>query len=158
MRTIGKSPTVNHDSDLQRKNEGKELHIVLPLAPTINHAYFTTRFGGRALKKHGREWMQAAQSILNHEVKRQGWELVKDEKIKVDILTVFPDRRRRDSHNTLKLLLDAPHGYVYEDDKVVLPRCVDYKVDKNNPRSELVFSMFDEEKDGWKYDEMKEGK
>lgn len=132
-------------------NEGKQLHVILPLAPTLNHAYFSTRFGGRALKKHGREWMETSKKILEQAALEQGWECVDGEKVCVDILTVFPDRRRRDVNNTGKLLLDAPQDIVYKDDKVALPRFINFMVDKENPRSEIVFRMFDEKKDRWKY-------
>ena len=52
----------------------------------------------------------------------------------------MPDKRKRDSHNTLKILLDAMEGFVYENDFYVMPRIQEVAYDKENPRVEIEFS------------------
>ena len=52
----------------------------------------------------------------------------------------FPDRRIRDAHNCLKILMDVLEGIVYENDYTVMPRIQFVEYDKDNPRVEIVFS------------------
>lgn len=54
----------------------------------------------------------------------------------------FPDARRRDTHNTFKILFDAiERGGLYKDDKDILPRVMDFEIDRENPRVELKFYL-----------------
>jgi len=50
----------------------------------------------------------------------------------------FPNRRKKDTHNTLKVLMDSLEGILYEDDYWALPRIMDFGIDKDNPRLEVV--------------------
>lgn len=52
----------------------------------------------------------------------------------------MPDRRIRDSHNMLKLLLDVMEGIVYKNDYYVCPRIQSVEYDKKNPRIELCLT------------------
>jgi len=57
----------------------------------------------------------------------------------------FPDNRRRDTHNTFKILFDAiEKGGLYKDDKYVMPWVMDFTVDRDNPRLEMEFIEFKE--------------
>lgn len=58
-------------------------------------------------------------------------------KIVLDAWFYFPDNRRRDTHNSLKILLDGLEGVIYADDRYVLPRIQDWTIDRQNPRVEL---------------------
>jgi len=53
----------------------------------------------------------------------------------------WPDRRRRDAGNLLKVLLDSLEGILYVDDSAVLPRAMDYSVDREHPRVEVEVSV-----------------
>ena len=72
-----------------------------------------------------------------------------DEKIVVDIMTYWKDRRRHDVHNGIKNLADSLEGIVYKDDKMLLPRYIDFALDRENPRLEMVFRRFNPEIDTW---------
>ncbi len=49
-----------------------------------------------------------------------------------DMWFFMPDKRKRDSHNTLKILLDVMEGFVYENDFYVMPRIQEVAYDKEN--------------------------
>lgn len=68
-----------------------------------------------------------------------GWS-TESGKVVVRLWFFFPDKRRRDTHNALKALLDAlEDGGIYADDKTALPQIMDYQVDRQNPRIEIEF-------------------
>jgi crossover junction endodeoxyribonuclease RusA len=98
--------------------------------------YVTQR---RVLKRSAQLWFDRtvldarAWKVANHWQCAQG-------KVIVWLWYYFPDRRRRDTHNTLKILLDAfEDGGIYEDDKFAMPRVMDYEVDEDHPRIEIEF-------------------
>ena len=72
---------------------------------------------------------------------RQGWVFTQKEKIIMEVWTYWPDYRRRDTHNAHKLLADALESILYDDDRYVLMRDMDYNVDKKNPRVEIVLML-----------------
>lgn len=55
----------------------------------------------------------------------------------IDMVFYFPDKRIRDSHNCLKILMDAIEGIVFQNDYYVLPRIQGVELDRGNPRVEL---------------------
>ena len=57
----------------------------------------------------------------------------------MDLYFYFPDKRKRDSHNCLKLLLDCLEGLLFENDYYILPRIQYVTLDRDNPRVEVVF-------------------
>lgn len=65
-----------------------------------------------------------------------------DDKVVLRYWVYWPDRRRRDPANLLKVLLDALEGVLYADDRTVLPRAMDYQVDRLDPRVEVDVSLF----------------
>ena len=58
----------------------------------------------------------------------------------IDVVFFMPDRRVRDSHNTLKLLLDVMQGIVYKNDYYCMPRIQSVEYDQHNPRVEVRVS------------------
>lgn len=87
----------------------------------------------------GRNWLYKARDIAVASACSQGWiKAGKDEKVILEYTTFWPDARRRDVHNQEKLLMDGLEGILYEDDKMVLPRAVDFSIDRHNPRLEIV--------------------
>ena len=113
------------------------LSFTLPLAPSVNHMYFTTRTGQRILKKEAKEWIATAQEIARKACGEQGWVKTEKTKIIMEITTYWKDKRRHDVHNGIKITADALEGILYDDDKWVLPRYIDFDVDKENPRLEI---------------------
>jgi len=129
-------------TDLPRKkSRGKKepLHLSLPIPPSVNAIYYNTRKGGRRLTTKAEHYIRDARALINLAIDEQKWK--KQEKgiwLYCDMVFYFPDRRRRDSHNCLKLLLDVLESYVYVDDMYVLPRILSVEYDKENPRVEIA--------------------
>jgi crossover junction endodeoxyribonuclease RusA len=112
--------------------------------------YVNGRIGhrlSRVLSSSAKHWLKDAVEKTKIWKEETGWETCYNKTI-VYAWFYFPDHRRRDTHNTLKILLDAlQDGGIYDDDKYALPRIMDYTVDKSQPRVELEFKIFsDEEK------------
>ena len=130
----------------------KTLRLVLPMPPSVNHMYLQSRWGGKRIRtKKAREWFDQAEKIVRNEILSQQWEPTINQKIVLDVLTMFPDRRKRDTNNTAKALCDMlEHAGVYDNDRFALVRYIDYGVDRENPRVEVVIRVYQEE-DGWKW-------
>lgn len=112
------------------------IKMTVPVPPSINHCYFTARNGMRIKTNKAKDFDIEVISITN----KIDYKFPEKTKIVCDLKFYFRDNRRRDTHNTLKLLLDAVEvGGLYHDDMYVLPRVIDFEVDKENPRVELTF-------------------
>lgn len=133
--------------------ESKVLRLVLPVPPSVNHMYLHSRFGGKRIRTtKAKEWFDTAEKIVRSEIVKQGWEPTIEKKVVLDVLTMFPDRRKRDTNNTAKALCDMlEHAGTYDNDRFALVRYIDYGVDKENPRIEVVIRVFNEEGDGWQW-------
>ncbi|MFD1179509.1 RusA family crossover junction endodeoxyribonuclease [Paenibacillus puldeungensis] len=117
--------------------------LILPgLAPSVNHMYITARRGHknvRVLTKDAQQWRDEMIAIANNWRVKNKWSTA-DRKVIVRLWFYFPDKRRRDTHNGLKVLLDAlEDALIYEDDKLALPQVIDFEFDKQNPRIEIEF-------------------
>jgi crossover junction endodeoxyribonuclease RusA len=119
-----------------------EKPLILKLPPSVNHMYINAKIRGRnirVLKKHANEWFIDSLKLIKDYVFMTKWETI-NEKIILELYFYYPNNRLRDSHNTLKILLDVlEKGEIYSNDKYALPRVMDYEVDKNNPRVEIFF-------------------
>ena len=113
------------------------LTMTLKVPPSVNHCYINIGHGAKRLSKFAEQWVDDAKDIAIKQAKKQGWKMVEGEKVVVEIWTYFPDRRRRDTHNGSKVMLDALEGIITNDDRYILPRYMDVSVDKENPRVEL---------------------
>lgn len=115
-----------------------EFKLTVPLPPSVNHCYFTCpKTGRRILTKKGKQYVAAVQTMAKLEANQQGWEPTAKQKVIINLWWWFPDNIRRDTHNGLKLLLDALEKAVYDDDRYALPRIQDWDVDKTDPRVEM---------------------
>lgn len=133
--------TVEDLPRVKPKSTNKSLKLSLPVPPSVNAIYYNTRGGGRRLTSKAEHYIRDSRALTNVAIEEQGWTL--SEKgiwLYVDMVFYFPDRRRRDSHNTLKILLDALEGLIYKDDMYVLPRIQSVEYDKDNPRVEINIS------------------
>lgn len=83
------------------------------------------------------------------EAHKAGWE-VTDKQCYVDLKFYFPNRRRKDASNGLKLLLDALTGVIYVDDNLALPRIQEIRYDKENPRVEITITKVGDSVAGFK--------
>lgn len=115
----------------------QELNLVLPLAPSVNHMYRYIR-GKKFLTSTAKQYIGAVQNIVEKEKKKQKFKLEGEGVWLVAELTFyFPDRRRRDCHNTHKILADSLEGEAFIDDRYLLIRDMDVFYDKENPRIEV---------------------
>lgn len=119
----------------------KTLRASLPVPPSVNAIYYNTRGGGRRLTKKAEHYIRDVRALMNLAVEEQHWKV--PEKyvwLYVDLVFYFPDRRRRDSHNCLKILMDAIEGIAFVDDYTALPRIHAVEYDKESPRVDLCIS------------------
>lgn len=127
--------------DLKRKvvkRKTRQLKMTLPIPPSVNSIYYNTRGGGRRLKAGAERYIRDVRALCNLFVEEQGWEKKTDATwLYVDMVFYFPDLRTRDSHNCLKILLDAMESIVFQNDYFVLPRIMSVELCRNNPRVEI---------------------
>lgn len=125
------------------KHRGKEYipGIHQGLFPSANHIYTHTPKGKRLTaiaEKKLNEWKEQAEVwSLNNNVPYY----VSGEKVILRLWFFLNDNRRKDTHNTLKLLLDALEGVIYEDDRYCLPQVIDFEIDRTNPRIEIEVEL-----------------
>ena len=126
------------DRDLP-KYPKQVLTVTLPLPPSVNHMYQAAG-RGRRLTKQAMEYIRTAQDTVKKAIRKQGWKKDKDHVWYVmDLYYYFPDKRIRDSHNTLKLLTDCLEGLLYKNDYFLLPRIQYVCLDRSNPRLEIIY-------------------
>lgn len=131
--------------------DSKVLHLVIPSVPSVNSMYMNTKFGKRVRTKKAKAWFAEAEEIVRKAMKRQHWKTTHGEKVVVDVLTLFPDGRKRDVNNSSKALCDMlEHAEVYDNDRYALIRYIDYDIDREHPRVEIIVRKFNTEEDGWK--------
>jgi hypothetical protein len=115
------------------------LEFAMPIPPSKNHAYFY-KGGKKILKKSTKEFIETTRSKLKKEMKEQKW---KHDKPHVwyyaDLYFYMPDKRVRDSHNSIEVLMDTLEGILFPNDYYVMPRVMDVKLDRENPRLEVKF-------------------
>lgn len=127
------------------KHKSRRLYLSLPVPPSVNHMYRPTRkFGVKVLTAQAQRYVATSRALINQYIEEQHWEKQSGAVwYYVDLVFYFPDRRIRDSHNTLKLLLDVMQDLVYHNDFYVLPRIHSVEYDKDNPRVEVCVSVQD---------------
>jgi crossover junction endodeoxyribonuclease RusA len=116
----------------------KALTLSLPVPPSVNSMYVNTRGGGKRLSAKAESYTRVSRALINLAIQEQSW--VKPNRsvwLYADMVFYMGDRRIRDSHNCLKLLLDVMQGIVYQNDYFVLPRIQSVEYDKGNPRVEV---------------------
>lgn len=116
----------------------KSLKIKLPIPPSVNHMYVNKRNGTKVLTTRAQHYVRDSRALINLAVEEQFW-LMQEYAVwlYVDIVVYMPDRRIRDSHNMLKLLLDTMQGIVFDNDYFVMPRIQSVELDNDNPRVEV---------------------
>lgn len=130
----------------------KRLFLVLPLAPSVNHCYITTRWGKRILSKDAKEWFRVVKDIIVKELQNQQWGYTQQTKLIAEIMTYYPNLITRDTHNQYKTLCDAFEDYIIDNDCYLLIRQADWEIDKENPRLEIIIRAFNPETDKWHYE------
>lgn len=115
------------------------LKIILDIPPSVNHCYVNVPRKGRRLTEAAKNWKLIAGYEATQAKRKQGWVYpAKDEKIVILLWAFWPDNRPRDMGNLHKLLPDALENILYENDRNVLIRDMDFSLDKKRPRIEVV--------------------
>jgi crossover junction endodeoxyribonuclease RusA len=121
------------------KYPNQYLKFTLPLPISVNHIYQSAG-RGRRLTTAAKNYIKTAQDIAKRAIKEQKWKQDRDNVWYVmDLYFYFPDKRRRDSHNCLKLLTDCLEGLLFRDDYFVLPKIQAVELDRENPRLEIIY-------------------
>ena len=106
--------------------------------PSVNHMYMTLGRGGqRRPKQLATDKLNEWKELASRWVDQTGFKQAHDEKIAVDLVYYIPSGRK-DTHNTKKLLLDALEGVFVNDDYYICDRTLNFYVDDENPRVEIV--------------------
>lgn len=129
--------------DLKRdepKYPKQELSIVVPVTPSVNHMYIVNRNGALILTKKAKEYIKVVQNTCKKSMKQFKWK-ADNENVwyYMDLYFYFPDKRIRDSHNCIKLLLDSLQGLLFPNDYFVMPNIRHVALDRDNPRIEIIF-------------------
>lgn len=95
--------------------------------PSVNHIYQNTGKGGKKLTKAAERLFDKWQGLAHGWAVRNGWEMTEKEKIVLELYAYFPDKHVRDTHNVLKLMMDALEKVIYKDDNYALPRIMDFE-------------------------------
>lgn len=133
--------TAKQNNDLYRvqpERPKSKLKLVLPIGPSVNHAYKFVR-GKRFMTAQAKEYIALVHRVVTEEKTVQCYKPEKDGVWLVcEITYYYPDRRQRDSHNLIKILMDSLEGVAFNNDRYVMIREQDVLYDKENPRLELV--------------------
>lgn len=134
------------EARLRHRPRGPVLRATLPLPPSVNHShtlvYRRSRTGHvrptRVPSDATKAWRREAYLAVRSAIMRAQWRPITDGKVVVALTYYWPDRRRRDTHNRIKELMDilAVAG-VFSDDRQALAREWDYLIDRDHPRVEL---------------------
>lgn len=130
--------------DLKRdipKYPNQVLAFSVPVGPSVNHQYIPTKSGKKILTKEAKKYITVAQNSCRDEMKRVKWKKDNDNVwYAMELYFYFQDKRFRDSHNCLKLLLDSFEGLVCSNDYFLMPRIMRCELDRENPRIEIIIT------------------
>ena len=129
--------------DLERdtpKYPNQVLTLTIPVPPSVNHMYIHKKNGQKILTKAAKQYVKTVQDLCKKAIKEQKWRTDKEAVwFVMDMYFYFPDKRKRDNHNCLKILLDTLEGLLFTNDYFVLPRAQHVTLDRENPRVEIIF-------------------
>ena len=124
------------------------LRLALELPPSVNHSHKnalrrSTRTGRLFTAQVPTERTIAWRSAAYHEARRAiaaaGWRQVAEGKVVVELSYFWPDRRRRDTHNRIKELMDVLQAAgAFANDCQALARERDFEIDRRRPRVEVI--------------------
>ena len=115
--------------------------LVLPIPPNKNHSHRQVDVSSRLRRIRSadtRQFVRDAQWLAIQWMRETGWRMPETgEKVILRYWVWWPDARRRDAGNLIDVLADALEGILYPDDRWLLPRAMDYAVDRDRPRVEV---------------------
>lgn len=134
------------DTDLLRvkpKNPNKELKFILPLGVSINKLYSFFK-GKHTMTSAGHKYIRDVVPVLENAIAHQEWDMAKKgEWCIVKPTYYFPDRKKRDSHNYIKLMMDVLEGLVFENDQFTIVQEQYVYLDRDFPRIEITVEFLE---------------
>ena len=97
----------------------------------------------QVLTDEAQAWADEFVIRTNQAIAKNRWQTTVKTKVIVNLWFYFPDHRKRDTHNGIKLIMDClEQAGVYDNDRYALPRIQDWEVDKDHPRIEIEIIKF----------------
>ena len=116
--------------------------LILPIPPSVNHAYRNVAVHRRIKTGKAKVYIAEAGWMAKTWARKVGWTPPPlPIPVVMSIWIYWPDKRRRDPDNLLKILLDSLAGVLYFDDKVVWPQVCGVSVDRQRPRLEVEIRL-----------------
>ena len=119
--------------------------LIVGIPPSVNHSHVNIRKGDRNMRIRSqatKEYMIDTGWLAKRWMVISKWKMSdREKKIIMRIWIFWPDNRRRDADNLIKLLQDSLTDILWQDDRQVLPRIMDFTVDKQNPRMEIELEV-----------------
>ena len=124
------------------------LRLAVELPPSVNHSHKNalrrSRRTGRpytAQVPNGQTlaWRASAFYAARRAIVAARWHPITEGKVVVELTYFWPDRRRRDTHNRIKELMDALQAAgAFANDCQALARERDFRLDADRPRVEVA--------------------
>lgn len=121
------------------KYPNQKIKLTVDIPPSKNHAFFYRR-GAKIAKAGTRRYMENVQAYVKEEIKKQNWQKdLGSVWYYADLYFYYPDKRIRDSHNCIEILMDSLEKVLFPNDYYVMPRVQSVQLDRKNPRMEMIF-------------------
>lgn len=112
--------------------------LILPIPPSVNASHRNVTVNKRVKTLKAKQYIEQAGWTAMAWRNQSGWQVPHpDTKVVMRVWIYWQNNRRRDADNIFKILQDSLTGILYWDDRTVLPRVMDYQIDKDNPRLEI---------------------
>ncbi len=119
--------------------------LIVGIPPSVNHSHINIRKGDRIMRIRSREtkeYMSDTGWLAKRWMIIAKWKIPDQEKkIIMRMWIYWPDNRRRDADNQVKILQDSLTDILWLDDRQVLPQVMDFTVDKHHPRVEIELEV-----------------
>lgn len=116
--------------------------LVLPLPPSVNRSHRNVTVQKRIRTPETVAYMRDAGWLAKAWAQQTHWCIPPPQKkVVMRVWYWWPNARRQDTHNRIKVLADALEGVLYEDDRCVLVQEQDYAVDRERPRVEIELEV-----------------
>jgi len=116
------------------------LRVTLALPPSVNHMYANITVKGRRMRVYtteAKKWRKKAGWDIKNAINKARWKAL-DEKTVMEFWAYWPTLHERDMDNLLKITQDALKTFrVVTSDHYIIPRAMDYDLDRTDPRLEL---------------------
>lgn len=120
--------------------------LILPLPPSDNRSHVVThRRDGtpkRVRSRATRDYETEAGWLSREWMLKTGWRPpAEGVKVVMRFWVFWPSTQIADAGNRIKILADSVKAILFPDDCTLLPRAMDYQVDRRRPRVEVEFEI-----------------